>query len=328
ITDLSSRLQVCEDCIKNFQKQMSITHLQLQDHCKSLTESREEVQRELTKLQEENDSLVNKYSKTAQQLQNEDISLPNTPEEMELLLLKYREEIISAKVAKEHAEEMLINETKLLLSQVLGEQQEKRTLKETLDQEIAALETKRVEVTTLQHELEEERVLRAQAEDKLRDSESSLKSMQTRSKQLLGKMQERLEEMDKKKSKLESDNHILKGKVQALQADLRNSEAVQRDFVKLSQSLQVQLEKIRQAENEVRWQHEDDVDECNNCKLAFTVTRRKHHCRHCGRIFCSDCTSKSVPSGSNFRPSKVCDVCHTILVKDATPYFSTEAPVT
>lgn len=42
-------------------------------------------------------------------------------------------------------------------------------------------------------------------------------------------------------SKLESENHILKNKVQALQVDLDNSEAVQRDFVKLSQSLQVRF---------------------------------------------------------------------------------------
>lgn len=40
-------------------------------------------------------------------------------------------------------------------------------------------------------------------------------------------------------------------------------------------NLQIQLEKIRQAETEVRWQHEDDVEECNNCKQSFSVTRRK-----------------------------------------------------
>ena len=39
--------------------------------------------------------------------------------------------------------------------------------------------------------------------------------------------------------------------------------------------LPIQLEKIRAAENEVRWQHEDDVEECSNCRQAFTVTKRK-----------------------------------------------------
>ena len=56
----------------------------------------------------------------------------------------------------------------------------------------------------------------------------------------------------------------------------------------------MELEKIRQAETEVRWQHEEDVEECNNCRQQFSVTRRRHHCRHCGRIFCTDCVTKQV----------------------------------
>jgi hypothetical protein len=40
---------------------------------------------------------------------------------------------------------------------------------------------------------------------------------------------------------LENELQKQKGKVQSLQIDLDNSEAVQRDFVKLSQSLQVML---------------------------------------------------------------------------------------
>ncbi|XP_005107498.1 rab GTPase-binding effector protein 1 isoform X2 [Aplysia californica] len=328
ITTLSSKLLECEKYVQDFREQMSSSQSELQVHCDKLTTGREEVQQQLVKLQEENDSLVDKYSKTAQQLQNEDINLPNNLDEMQLLLLKYREEIISAKVAKEHVEETLKSEIVFLKSQVMGEQQEKNTLEETLSQEITSLQEKLGELDSAKKDLEKESSSRAEAESKLREAEASLKSIQAKSKQLIGKMQERVEEMDKKKTKLETENHNMKGKVQSLQVDLDNSEAVQRDFVKLSQSLQIQLEKIRQAETEVRWQHEDDVDDCSNCKQPFTVTKRKHHCRHCGKIFCSDCTTKSVNSGPNFRPSKVCDVCHTILVKDATPYFSTEPPAT
>ena len=32
---------------------------------------------------------------------------------------------------------------------------------------------------------------------------------------------------------------------------------------------QIQLEQIRAQETEVRWQHEEDVDECPRCKRAF-----------------------------------------------------------
>lgn len=83
----------------------------------------------------------------------------------------------------------------------------------------------------------------------------------------------------------------MKNKVQSLQVELDNSEAVQRDFVKLSQSLQVnmsvwlliyvktllqvQLEKIRQADTDVRWQHEEDAIECNSCKKVFHSRKEK-----------------------------------------------------
>jgi len=63
--------------------------------------------------------------------------------------------------------------------------------------------------------------------------------------------------------------------VASLQEDLENNEATQQDFVQLSQSLQMELERLREAEKEVRWQHEDDIDECPGCKLQFSVTRRK-----------------------------------------------------
>merc|ERR1719410_2562603 len=129
---------------------------------------------------------------------------------------------------------------------------------------------------------------------------------------------------DKEGLTLEVGN--LKKKVSSLQLDLNNSVAVQNDFVRLSQSLQVELEKIRQAEKEVRWQHEEDVEECGGCRQGFSVTRRKHHCRHCGRIFCSECVNKQVVSGPNSRVSRVCEVCHTLLSHHSAPYFSLEAP--
>ena len=59
---------------------------------------------------------------------------------MQLLLLKYREEIISAKVAKEHAEETMRAQVAFLKSQVTGEQQERATLEEALTQEISSLQ--------------------------------------------------------------------------------------------------------------------------------------------------------------------------------------------
>ena len=62
--------------------------------------TRAAVQQELERLQQENDLLVGKHSKHSQEMQNEIINLPDTMEDMQMLLLRYREDIIAAKVIK------------------------------------------------------------------------------------------------------------------------------------------------------------------------------------------------------------------------------------
>jgi hypothetical protein len=74
---------------------------------------------------------------------------------------------------------------------------------------------------------------------------------------------------------LEEQVAEIKSRVGSLQQELDNSEAVQKDFVRLSQSLQVQLERIREADTQVRWQHDEDVEECQGCRTGFSFTRSK-----------------------------------------------------
>ena len=45
-----------------------------------------------------------------------------------------------------------------------------------------------------------------------------------------------------------------------------------------------------------------------------------------GKVLCKDCTNKTVHSGPHNRPSRVCDVCYTLLVKDSQPYFHSSVP--
>ena len=62
-------------------------------------------------------------------------------QEMQLLLLKYREEIISAKIAKEHTEETLKSEILFLKDQLMCEQHERSNLEEAMSQENSQLQT-------------------------------------------------------------------------------------------------------------------------------------------------------------------------------------------
>ena len=40
------------------------------------------------------------------------------------------------------------------------------------------------------------------------------------------------------------------------------------------------------------WEKDVEVSACRRCRRDFTLFRRKHHCRLCGRIFCSDCSGE------------------------------------
>ncbi|XP_017140975.1 rabankyrin-5 [Drosophila miranda] len=58
-----------------------------------------------------------------------------------------------------------------------------------------------------------------------------------------------------------------------------------------------------------------ESDLCQECTTKFSITMRKHHCRHCGRVLCSKCSSNDVPIikfGIN-KPVRVCSVCFNVL---------------
>lgn len=58
--------------------------------------------------------------------------------------------------------------------------------------------------------------------------------------------------------------------------------------------------------------------QCQECGKGFTITVRKHHCRHCGRALCSKCSDEEVPIvkfGEN-KPVRVCKICFDVPTTD------------
>ncbi|NWY74850.1 LST2 protein, partial [Erithacus rubecula] len=74
------------------------------------------------------------------------------------------------------------------------------------------------------------------------------------------------------------------------------------------------------------WVPDEVCSYCTACKAPFTVIRRKHHCRSCGKIFCSRCSSHSapLPRYGQMKPVRVCTHCYMFHV---TPFYSDRAGI-
>lgn len=79
-----------------------------------------------------------------------------------------------------------------------------------------------------------------------------------------------------------------------------------------SPSVELRLRPLRSgALGKEFWMKDENATECFTCGRAFTAWRRKHHCRICGQIFCSSCTS--LVSGQKFNYAGRMRVCKTCL---------------
>lgn len=315
VQKLTDRAMKTEMVLDKLRQDYSQLKLVLRDELQKLTEERERVYYQINNLQQDNDFLAGKYVASSEALKDQALNFPQTVDALQEYVLRLHEKLIVTQTGCEFAERKarsMQDEVTLLQEQQCLRDRDAKKAEQEYTQTCMQLQER---LRRLQNEFQQFVVIREELEVSVSDHEKQNSEL---------RMQ--IIELQAGNERLDKQVCDLKSKMAVLQEDLANNEAVQKDFVKLSQSLQMQLEKIRSADTQVRWQDDDDVDQCPNCKKEFTVTRRKQHCRHCGTIYCQPCLSKSVVSGPNRRPAKVCDVCHTLLVQDTAPYFSREPP--
>ncbi len=86
---------------------------------------------------------------------------------------------------------------------------------------------------------------------------------------------------------------------------LEDSQAALHELGRENQSLQMDNAKLQGR----KWADDSEVRNCLGCQREFTLTVRKHHCRNCGQIFCSDCSARATAVGASKKPVRVCDSC-------------------
>ncbi|KAE8744447.1 hypothetical protein FOCC_FOCC008922 [Frankliniella occidentalis] len=76
--------------------------------------------------------------------------------------------------------------------------------------------------------------------------------------------------------------------------------------------------------NPVLWWPDYAASHCMRCTREFNVVRRRHHCRNCGKIFCSECSENTVPLPNKqvFEPVRVCTTCYSLLHTDTVENIS------
>lgn len=63
------------------------------------------------------------------------------------------------------------------------------------------------------------------------------------------------------------------------------------------------------------WIPDSRVTMCQLCTAEFSLIFRRHHCRACGLVICEACSCNRAPlKYLDYKPSRVCDECNTILV--------------
>uniref|UniRef100_M3YI32 Rabaptin, RAB GTPase binding effector protein 1 n=1 Tax=Mustela putorius furo TaxID=9669 RepID=M3YI32_MUSPF len=246
ISALVLRAQASESLLEELQQGFSQAKRDVQEQMAVLLRSREQVADELARLQKDNDSLQGKHSLHASLQQAEDSVLPDTLEALRELVLKYRESIVHVRTAAEHTEEKLKAEILFLKEQIQAEQCLKENLEETLQLEIENCKEELASVSSLKAELERIKVEKAQLEAALRDESQQLEGLQ----ELKVTLEEQLKKETAAKTAAEQLVFEEKNKAQRLQTELDVSEQVQRDFVKLSQTLQrVGRDRVTEREN-------------------------------------------------------------------------------
>ncbi|XP_073913559.1 RUN and FYVE domain-containing protein 1 isoform X2 [Castor canadensis] len=159
------------------------------------------------------------------------------------------------------------------------------------------------ESSSLEKELKSEKEQRQALQRELQHEKDTSSLLRTELQQVKG-LKKELRELQDEKAELQK---VCEEQEQALQEM----------GLHLSQS-KLKMEDIKEVNKALKghtWLKDDEATHCKQCEKEFSISRRKHHCRNCGHIFCNACSSNELALPSYPKPVRVCDSCHTLLLQ-------------
>ncbi|KAM8774351.1 RUN and FYVE domain-containing protein 2 isoform 3-T3 [Rhynchonycteris naso] len=234
-----------------------------------------------------------------QKLQGSDDSLKEKNE----LIARLEDKTSKITVAMRQLEQRLQQAEK---AQMEAEDEDKKYLQEcqsksdSLQKQISQKEKQLVQLET---DLKIEKEWRQTLQEDLQKEKDALSHLRNETQQIISLKKEFLN--------LQDENQQLKTiyheQEQALQ-ELGN---------KLSES-KLKIEDIKEANKALQglvWLKDKEATHCKLCEKEFSLSKRKHHCRNCGEIFCNACSDNELPLPSSPKPVRVCDSCHALLIQ-------------
>uniref|UniRef100_A0A6I8NTL4 RUN and FYVE domain containing 1 n=1 Tax=Ornithorhynchus anatinus TaxID=9258 RepID=A0A6I8NTL4_ORNAN len=308
---------------------------------KSVEVTKQDTKVELETYKQTRQGLDELYSDVWKQLKEEKRVRAELEKELELQIgLKTEMEIAMKLLEKDTHEKQdslvalrqQVEEVKAINLQMFQKAQNAESSLQQKSEAITSYEGKTCQVMTAMKQMEERwrhsEKARQGAEDKNSKLNSSLERELKSEKEQRQTLQQELEREKDTTSLLKTELQQVDGlkqelrKLQGEKEKLQNTceeqeQALQEMGLHLSQS-KLKMEDIKEVNKALKghtWLKDDEATQCKQCEKEFSISRRKHHCRNCGHIFCNTCSSNELALPSYPKPVRVCDACHTLLLQ-------------
>ncbi|KAG7241863.1 hypothetical protein INR49_024833 [Caranx melampygus] len=185
--------------------------------------------------------------------------------------------------------------------------QSDKDMRVELEGKVDALQKQLTDLDTLraglENELRTEREQRQSLQKALQREQDNSIELRTQLQQLQG-LHTELQDLKKEKQQLQQTCEQQEQALQEMGLHLSQSKLKMEDFKEVNKALKGHA-----------WLKDDEATQCKQCQKEFSISRRKHHCRNCGDIYCNSCSSNELALPSYPRPVRVCDMCHSLLLQ-------------
>ncbi|XP_064606057.1 RUN and FYVE domain-containing protein 2-like isoform X2 [Liolophura sinensis] len=280
------------------------------------TQLRVDVEKELElqiSMKQEMEMALQLLEKDIHEKQDNIVTLRQQLDEIKAINLEMYNKLQTCDSTLKHKAEMVVKLEEKTNQLVATMKDMEKKLKQCESDKQAAMETAR----KLGQTVAEKDSLRTALETDLkieREWRGTLQKTLEQEKEKLGSVQ-----MDLQKMKdLEKDYTGLQERHQLLQQTCDDHERTLAELGSHLSESKLKMEDLREShlqQKEAQWASDKEATHCKQCSKPFSVARRKHHCRNCGDIYCSECSDNKMPHPSSSKPVRVCDSCQDILLQ-------------